>query len=215
VIRLINAPPYFYLTAAAISIISAIIIFTVGFFCYRAYKLTKDKKYLFFTAGFSLLSLGAIIGGLTHFMISLSSNFGRAIRMYDTGYFVYIFISLLAYSVLLSIYKKNKKYLIYTLAGIVFLIILVTNSAMVFNLTSFLIMAYATFLVYKQYKKGKSKNVLKVMYAFSLFSIQHLLFMLNEASRIFFILGHLALIIASIIFLTLILGNNKNDKSKK
>lgn len=62
-------PTWFYGIDTLFEVISLMVAFLVGYFGYKAYKLTNDKKYLYFASAFFIISVSFFIKIITNVVV--------------------------------------------------------------------------------------------------------------------------------------------------
>ena len=220
-----KGPTWFYGMDAVIQLFGAIVALTLAFYGYKAYKLSKDRKYLLFTIAFLLLSLDLIIYALlipaafayyTFYSDVYVGFLLQAARMLN---FLFIAATLLAYTLLIAVYSKIDRADTIALVSVMTIIIsgfiYRFQSFTGFNLVSVLLLTFIMAYTCHNCITRKTKSATSVFVAFILIALGHLFFVGAGISPVAFLLGHLLQLAgysSLLIGLIYMIGKKKNGK---
>ncbi len=202
----------FYAVSLGIKVFSMVVAFLIFYYGYKAYKLTKDRKFLYFGLGFLSL-LGAFVllgitliihtGALLFFNFNiLLSQYKDLINIYHLVYLVNMLLELAAYMIFIIVFLKiQRKDVILMLSTFVIALAVPSYywSYTYFNLVSILLLC---FIIYYQggiYSHRKSTNQFLVLLAFILLAVSHIfaiLVQIKDYSTLFYALQHLTQLLA-------------------
>ena len=181
---------------------SALVAFFISFFSYKAFRLTKEKKHLYFSIGFILLSLGLIMHSVGNLSIYLgikrclmNTLCSLSQRTLSIAYLSHILLTFLAYVTLILIYFKVKEKAIAVFAFVqAILLATLTYDSDMFNVVGFIFTLFIVYGTYRNYKSNKNINTKLALIAFSLISISHPLFISNNvlSAYVALFLGYLS-----------------------
>lgn len=198
-----------------IQVLGAVASLALSYYGYKSYKLTKEKKDLYFSLAFVFLSLNLFLYALIVPALYIYYNFYRDI---DPGIllpfsrllnFIFMFFTLNAYTLLVAIYTKLEKKSILILWSVFLFIIafysFIFSRFILFNLMAALLVLYISFYTLRNYSKKKTRNSMLVALAFILITAAHLFLALATYINLFSIVGHVLQFIAYIFLLTMLL----------
>ncbi|HLD10512.1 MAG TPA: hypothetical protein VJB89_00375 [Candidatus Nanoarchaeia archaeon] len=217
-----RGPIWFFGFDVAIEIILTLIVIGLVFYGYRAYKLTKEKKYFYFTAGFVIIVLDFIIHSfvnsyiyynlLVHNFCSVSCQMNTLLRLFGICFWIYAVINLLAYTILAITFTKSRWR--FEIFSSIFLLSIPTlyllRSFFILNLFAFLFLIPIIYVTYCNYHKKKSFDSYLVFGAFSFIFLSHLFYIFEFLSGIFYVLGLSSLFIGYSLLLYLLIRVKKN-----
>ena len=222
-----KGPAWFYGMDAVIQLFGAIVALTLAFYGYKAYKLSKDRKYLLFTVAFLLLSLDLIIYALlipasfAYYSFYSDVYVGVLLQFARLMNFVFITATLLAYTLLIAVYSKIDR--VDTIALVSVLTIIISGfiyryqSFTGFNLVSVLLLTFIMAYTCHNCVTRKTRSSTSVFAAFILLALGHLFFVGAGVSSIAFLLGHvlqLAGYLSLLVGLLYMIGKKKKWKEK-
>lgn len=214
-----HSPKWFYGTTLAIKALGIIIAFLIAYYGYKAYKITEEKRYYYFGIGFIALLVGFIITGIAliaHAIAVLFFNYGalalklqEIIPFYHLIYLAEILFFLIAYLMFIILYLDiNRKDIIYLLLFLVIAISIPAYSNFTyFHAISICLLGFIICHQVISYNYKKNKNLLMVIIAFSLLSISHLFFLLQQIptyANFFYVLANLVQLIAFLFLLIML-----------
>lgn len=220
-----KGPTWFYGMDAVIQLFGAIVALTLAFYGYKAYKLSKDRKYLLFSLAFFLLSLDLIIyailipAGFVYYSFYSGLYVGMLLQLARLLNFLFIAATLLAYTLLIAVYSKINRADTITLVSVLTIIIsgfiYRYQSFTGFNLVSVLLLTFIMAYTCHNCVTRKTRSSTSVFVAFILLALGHLFFVGAGISPVAFLLGHilqLAGYLSLLIGLLYMLGKKKNAK---
>lgn len=209
----------------AIQFFGALIALFIAIYGYKAYKLTKDRKYLYFGSAFGLLSFHLF---LFVSMIPALYVYYTYFRHIDPGVllsvshflnFIYMFITLMAYAVFVVIYAgMARRSLMLLLGSLVFALVMYSYiyiSFIGFNLVALLLLLFVIAYNAKNYIRKKKKGSSLVLSAFILIALGHLFFILEMFNSVFYVIGHIIQLIGYISLLVVVLRILKHGREKR
>jgi hypothetical protein len=206
-----------------------IIAFLIFYYGYKAYKLTQDKKYLYFGLGFLSL-LGAFVvlgitliihtGALLFFRFNLA-QYKDFIDIYHLIYLIDIILVLFAYMIFIIVFLKiQRKDVILML--LLFVVGLAVPSYIwsytYFNLVSIGLLGFIIYYQGSIYLNKKSVNQFLVLLAFILLAISHIVAIFQQIpgySTSSYIIVHVTQLLAFISLLGLVGMVSLNVRKKK
>ena len=214
-ITLTEQPQWFYSVIALIEILGIMTAFSISYLGYKAYKLMKDKRMLFFTLGFLFIGLNSA----AHAALNLILNFNFANVLLANRnhylllgglfgiYYFFIVAVMLAYTSFIIMYSKlEKKDIIFFLFLLTFLIgTFLFRSYYQFNLMSAVLLGFVVFYTGKNYFKKKSTNAFLVFASFTLMTLSHILVLAENLWSFVYLLRYLFLLIGFILLLSMML----------
>jgi len=199
----------FYLITSVTYSFSALMVFLVSYFAFRAYKMTKNKTHLFlflsfFVLGLGLISLSAVsIYIYTTWTLYKGSSVSINLISYR-GFTAYYIFSAISYILLTFIYlpKKFKMKL-----PILYVPLWYADSEN-FHIFSLILVGYVVFRSIINSVKKRNLDSYFVTFAFVSFFIFHLLLLLTPFSQNMYIIANAFLIIGSLSLLLMLIRVN-------
>lgn len=169
---------------ALIEFVSLLVTFAIGYYSYKIYKYSSDKKYWYFTMSFLFISLGFLIRAITNAEV----YFGRVgkvpildlqltsglLTAAKAGYITQLFLMLAGYMILVILSlkfedHKSSPLLLYLTA---ISAILGYKWVIAFHITSFVLLWYIAYHFYLNYtaKKSLPKALIFTSFLFILLS---------------------------------------------
>ncbi|HSU72644.1 MAG TPA: hypothetical protein VLJ21_02245, partial [Candidatus Binatia bacterium] len=168
------------------SILAAILITLVG---YRAYKLTKEPRFFYFSLAFGLISLSFIARAVTAGVVLsevggvvstvTQASFAAIESIFSIGRFFYFLFVLFAYLILfvLSMRLVNRRIiLLLSLFMILFAASAFSASALIFYLVSLFLLIFITWQYRDNYLVKRTPSTLLSTVAFALMVVEFVLF---------------------------------------
>jgi|TARA_Y100000031_G_scaffold151058_1_gene191534 hypothetical protein len=202
-------PKWFYGFDSIIESIAVIISVLLVYYSYRCFKLTREKKYLYFSTAFFSLTLGfiaKIVGVLTIYNPGITRTaIGSSVHQTFTNLtpyninaialVIHYFFMLLGFMILFLIISKltwkNQRVIVL----LVYFVFLATWISIIhyqlFYLTSFVLLLLITYSYYQNYNEIKSEKARFVLIAFSVLLISQALFIFIIYSRTIYVLAEL------------------------
>src|SRR3989338_1915437 len=220
-----RGPEWFYGIDVIIEIILTLIVLGLVVYGYKAYKLTKQKKFLYFFLGFLIIALDffihSIINAYVYYNIikfnycSLSCQLGSIKYLFYNCLIFYSIMHLFAYFLLSSMYIKFKnKFKIMFLLFTFFAIILYFRPYL-FNIFAILFLIPIVYYAYKNYYNNNNLKSKLVFMAFTSIILAHIFFFLEIKYIYFYVLGMATLLIGYSLLLYLLILVKKNGKKTR
>lgn len=216
--------------------ISLIIAFLIAAYSWKVYRMSSEKKFMYFSLAFILISLGFLFKLITHGTLYYSSlqkvadtvlmpltkggNYYRDL-FYRTGFFLEMISMLLGWLLIFFISQKSRSRLtkFYEISQIglfiylVGLISFVSNfEYFVFYLTSSVILGIIVLNYYKNYLTTQSRNSYLVMNSFLLVLLSQFFFVFVFVWKELYVLGEIFLLIG---FLSLLYTYRRITKTTR
>ena len=171
-VLVLNGPIWFRGIDTLFTLIFALITLLIMLLSNKAYRLTSEPKYKYFSLAFGSLFLGfSTLSLFTALLIThISTTLTNLIQQFDFVYLVHIFFVLLAYMALLIITLKiTDKRVITLLISLTTLFILFSyQHYLKFHLVSLLLLVFLTQQFYRNYQEKKNQNAKLVLVSFYL-----------------------------------------------
>jgi len=191
-IRFVFSPSWFFGIDSLFELVTVVVAMLVALYAHKVYKLTKEKRYRFFSYAFLLISVSYIIKILMDVSVYypttqifkigiftvITHTFARLDAFYAVGYFVLRFLLLLG---LLGIFlvlerKEDRKYA-FLLIYLAFVSALFGNYLYhIFHITTSLLLLLIFVYFYNNYMNYKSRNSFFVASSFFLIFVSQLIF---------------------------------------
>lgn len=216
-VTLVYSPLWFHgidIILEVFSILAAILITIVG---YKAFKLTRESKYFYFSLAFLLITLSFIARAITTGVV-LGQVSGGAVagatpalntieNIFSMGRFVYFLLVLFAYLILLALSMRiTNKRLIFLLS--IFMILFAASafgvSALVFYLVSLALLSFIAWQYRDNYLARRSSATLLTFIAFALMVFEFIAFIAADWYRPLVVGAYLLRLIAYVILLSMI-----------
>lgn len=193
--KIIFTPSGFLLADLLIELFSFIILVVFFFLSMRSYKLTKNKKSLLLGTGFFLIAFAELATILTKFVLyydtTFTQNVGRMIItyhvvksvdfIYEAGFFMQKFLTLLGLYVLYLMYNKTKpsKDLFLTVFFIVVSAAVSQIFYYVYHLSALIILLLILPNYLRIYQESEHSTTKMLIWAFSLLALSQFIFILS------------------------------------
>ncbi|MEK6874862.1 MAG: hypothetical protein AABX52_03890 [Nanoarchaeota archaeon] len=193
---IIFGPNWFFGIDSIFELISVITLLLIALYSNKIYNLTKDTKYKTMMSSLLFIASGMLLKILTNLSIYLS--IGKAIPtqyielLYDTGYFLSRYLYIIGLMMMLIILVLHiKEWRIRTLFGIFLLIAILFSyySYYVFHILSIILLILIVQHFYNNYTTRKTATSRCVFVSFLCLTIAHILFILVEYNRIFYVIA--------------------------
>lgn len=217
---LFNTPSWFNDYDLVFNIITFLITFLVTAYSYKIYKVSKERKYAYFSLSFLLISFAFVVkivllavsfysspNQLAEYTLSPITG-GSVVYgdlLYRAAYFLHMASTLGAWLLIFFISQKSRARLskFYEVAQIALFIYLITLISVVSNfkytvfyLTAAVILGMVVLNYYKNYlNKNKNKNALLVMVAFLLILLGQFFFIFVFVNNTLYLFGELFLLL--------------------
>lgn len=218
-------PSWLFGADIAIQLIGAIIALLISIYGYKLYKLSSTKTDLYFSLAFLLLGFSFFIYTFLVPAVYIYYNYFSAI---DPGIllkgshilnFIFIFLTLGAYTILNLVYSKIKNpnaiFTVFILILALDYFIYYSRSSLGLSIISALLTLLIALNVFKSYIIKKNKNTLFVVIAFALMTLANIFFGLGSYLNISFLFGHIAQLLGYSSLLIMLLRINYGHRKKK
>ncbi len=190
-----QGPQWFFGADASLEAFAAVIAFCVAFASLRVYRVTRERKYGFFTASMVLLTLSFLSRAITdalleELLFTIPSNISGMI--FFIGYVLHILLALTAYVLLVIItHKITDKSIIALLFLILVPSIMISGSYFLsFYGLSAILLAFVAFSYYQNYRKVCKASACLVFLSFLLLAIAQLLFLFEAVYDPLYVAAH-------------------------
>lgn len=180
----LHGPKWFFGADASLMAFAALIAFCVAFAAFRLYRMTRERKYAFFTASFVLLTFSFLARAATDTLLeglvySVPEYLAGFIFLY--GYVVHILLALTAYVVLIIITHKITDLRVIALLFFIMIpsMLLSGSYYLSFYGLSMILLAFIATAYYQNYKKVCSTASCLVFIAFVLLAFAQVQFLLE------------------------------------
>ncbi|MEK6868605.1 MAG: hypothetical protein AABX74_00120 [Nanoarchaeota archaeon] len=198
------SPRWFYGFDSVIELIAIIVSVLLVYYSYKCFKLTKEKKYLYFSTAFLSLTIAfisKIFGTLAFYRPSITSSTYQAFASLTPtdinalSFVIYFFFSLLGFMILFLIISKltwkNRR----VIALLVYFVFIATWISVIhyqlFYVTTFVLLLLITYSYYQNYMEIKSEKARFVTIAFGILLLSQGFFIFIIYSRIIYVLAEL------------------------
>lgn len=225
---LLRGPLWFLGVDAGFELFSVIVLALVFWLSFKAYKLTRDFKYKYFTAGFGALAIAFLSKAVTDLWLTLAFVVKRGIpppsqaienigEVFLAGYLVFIFMSLIAGVLLVtSTFKVRERRVLFLMALLVLTPFYLSASySTSFYLLSLIIYIFIALHFMQNFARRKSVASGLVAVAFSLIAVAQGMFLFDILKQKFYVVAHLAQLTGFMLLLVLLLKVLFYDRAKK
>lgn len=224
----LRGPLWFFGVDSAFEFFSFIAVALAFFFSFRAYKLTKDAKYKYFTAGFFALTIAFLSKAVTDLWLALAFVYKKGIappseaiekvgEVFLAGYLVFIFMSLIACVLLVaSTSKVKEKRLLVLMAILVLLPFYLTSSySKSFYLVSLIMYSFIAVHSIQNFSNKRTISSGFVASAFTLISLAQGMFLFDILKHKLYIVAHFSQLAGFVLLLSTLLKVLFYDRAKK
>ncbi|VVB81488.1 Uncharacterised protein [uncultured archaeon] len=190
-------PAWFFGADACLEALASVIAFFVALASFRVYRLTKERKYGYFTVSMVLLTLSFISRAVTDALmeeIVFKVPAGLVGSIFYIGYVAHILLALGAYLLLFIItHKLADKRVIALLFLILIPSLLLSGSYyMSFYGISALLLGFIALSYWQNYRKVCKLAACLVFVSFSLLTVAQILFLVESHLELFYVAAELA-----------------------
>jgi hypothetical protein len=203
-------------------LVAFVIALAVAYQALRGYRLTKQKTLWYVHFSFAVLSVGLLIDSVAGFFGIVARTLRGTVAFTASGYSVYFFAQLLAYSILIYAYVSQTRTLNTSTSPVLLASLFgfatlqgpgivggLLGSLVEYHPISEILLLFLVFYVAVQtgrnYSATKDRNAFLVFLAFLLLALSHLLFILQLVSPLLFVIGHLLQLSGFVSFLAMLL----------
>jgi hypothetical protein len=187
-VTLVYSPLWFHgidIVLEVFSVLAAVLITLVG---YRAYKLTKESKYFYFSLAFALITLsflaraittGVVLDQIANPGMLAAPSFDLVESIFSMGRFVYYILVLFAYLILLALSMRiTSKRLIFLLSlfMVMFAVSAFGNTPLIFYVVSLLLLGFIAWQYRDNYLAKRKSGALLSLIAFALMTLEFVMF---------------------------------------
>jgi hypothetical protein len=229
--ELVYSPAWFYGKDMIIDACSILVLFLIGFFSLRFYKINPAKKtYLWLGLSFFMISLSFIFKIFTNLRIYYDVDVARRIgdMMYSYELVKYtdilFYIGTLAHRILMllglyslySIYHEHSKSEAMFTAYLLVIIAIFTHSDYyIFHFTSLVLVALISWKYLQNYRKNKSQPSKLLAVSFGVLTLSHIMFCFVLLSQLLYVVAELVQLVGYIFLLITFIRVLKDGKKKK
>jgi len=178
---LLNGPYWFRGIDALFGLVYILVTLLIAAMSYKAFKLTNEKKYSYFSISFLLMSIAFFIYSLTNLILitHMSDTLNNLLTQFDFAFLVHMILIFAAYTLLLVVTLKiEQKKVIILLFTLMLLFSLFSYQYYIkFHLISLLLLFFLGHQFYTNYLEKKSKNPKLVFIAFYLLTCAQVFFL--------------------------------------
>lgn len=204
-------PVWFFKIDAGLDILLAVLGLIVSYYGLKLYRVSSKKSHFNLYLGFTVLSAGFLVNGITGIYAILNSRLtpqelmlGRIVNISNFGYWIYFATSIIAYVLFVSMYlQENRKS--------TFLPVVMTpfwfDYFSAFNVVSILLLSYVVFQTFVNWLDSRrNSNTFKVMAAFALLLGYHVLLAFSPFSELAYIAAHISVLLSFLLLIIMIRG---------
>jgi len=192
-ILLLNGPYWFRGIDALFGVIYIIVTLLIAAMSYKAYKLTEDKKYSYFSAAFALMSFAFFIYSLTTISLTthISNTLSDVLTQFDYAFLIHMILIFAAYTLLLVITLKieQKKVIILLFALMLLFTVFSYQYYIKFHIISFLLLFFLGHQFYTNYLEKKNRNAKLVFASFYLLASAQVFFLLMIYNQFLYVVA--------------------------
>ncbi|MEM2915948.1 MAG: hypothetical protein QXT19_01120 [Candidatus Woesearchaeota archaeon] len=202
---IVRGPEWFFGIDSLFEGFAAIALLLVILFSYKAYKLTKDKRYRTFGIAFGLMLTGIVARALADLCVYAKlSVHPLALMMLYAGYMGLTLVSIIVLFALTLKIKQRAPIVALLLVSLV-LVLLSSSYRLSFHSISVILLAFIAYHFIRNYLEKKSLSALLVCISFVLLTLTHAAFIVDIVKQRFYIIGHLLHLVAfGLLFVALI-----------
>jgi len=180
----LHGPQWFLGVDAALEALAAVIALLVALVAHKAYRLTGEKKYFYFTGSIYLLTLSFLSRAVTDAVVrQIFFEIPDSIAgiVFYLGYVVHILLAFVAYIILIAITHKiyDKRVLALLFLTLIPSLLLSGSYYRTFYGLSLIFLAFITLAYYQNYRKVNNLASFTVFVAFALLTLAQLQFLLQ------------------------------------
>src|SRR3990167_7916519 len=192
-ILLLNGPYWFRGIDALFGLIYILVTLLIAAMSYKAYKMTEEKKYVYFAAAFGLMSLSFIVYSLINLALTthISNTLSNILTNFDYGFLLHMLFMFAALTLLLVVTLKIEQRKVVIL--LFFLMLLFTAFSyqyyLKFHIVSFLLLFFLGHQFYTNYLEKKNFNAKLVFVAFYLLACAQVFFLAIIFNQNFYVVA--------------------------
>jgi hypothetical protein len=216
----IFGPSWFYGLDSSFEFIAMFITLFIALFTLRIYLLMRQRKYLYFTLSFVMISVSYFIRGATdwlaytHFLgkipnvTAAASKIAAIPTLHSFGFLFHIFLMLAGFMILVAVFMGITDFLTVSLmfTFAIILTALAQSKFMAFHLTLIVMLLFIIFHLIRNYQRTRTLNAFLVLYSMTALLAAQVFFMLITIGPFYYVVGHaLQLVGFLLLLLTMIL----------
>ncbi len=182
-ILVLNGPTWFWGIDVIFALVFTLVTILIALMSFKAYKLTKEPKYKFFSLSFILISLSFLVFSIFNSILifHLSDKINLLLSAFDFAFFIQVFLTLLAYMILIIItFKIKDPKVVSLLLALLLLFILFSHQyTLKYHLTSLVLLSFLSFQFFINYQEKQNKNSNLVFTSFYLLACAELFYIIN------------------------------------
>lgn len=180
-ILLLNGPYWFRGIDAFFGLGYILVTLLIAAMSYKAYKVTEEKKYSYFSAAFALMSLSFLVYSVLNIALTmhLSNALTALLTDFDYGFLLHMIFMFAALTLLLVVTLKieQKKVIILLFTLMLLFSIFSYQYYIKFHLISFLLLFFLGHQFYTNYLEKKNFNAKLVFISFYLLACAQVFFL--------------------------------------
>ncbi len=192
-ILLLNGPYWFRGLDALFGLVYILVTLLIAAMSYKAYKLTEEKKYSYFSAAFGLMSLGFLVYSLTNLALTthISDQLNQMLSTFDFAFLIHMILIFAAYTLLLVITLKiqQKKVIILLFSLMLLFTAFSYQYYLKFHIISFLLLFFLGHQFYTNYLEKQNRNAKLVFISFYLLTCAQVFFLVMIYNPIFYVVA--------------------------
>ncbi|HII14764.1 MAG TPA: hypothetical protein HA362_00465 [Nanoarchaeota archaeon] len=218
----INGPAWFYTIDSVFQIIFAVVMLLIAGFSYKAYRLTEERKYKYFSAGFFMTALGFLFLSFSNLLVYLGIYDGILSRFNELNvanlvYFIHIALMLTGYTLLLVVAMKlQQRRLIALMFAFLFLFALFSYQYYLkFHLIALMLLAFMAWQFYENYREKKTLNSGLVFSSFYLLALAELFLLAMIFMPTLYVVGHAVQLLGYGLLLAVFINVEKHTRKSR
>ena len=217
-ILLLNGPYWFRGIDALFGLVYILVTLLIAAMSYKAYKLTEDKKYSYFSTAFGLMSLGFLVYSLTNLALTthLSNTLSNVLTEFDFAFLLHMILIFAAYTLLLVVTLKieQKKVIILLFSLMLLFTIFAYQYYLKFHIISFLLLFFLGHQFYTNYLEKKNKNAKLVFVSFYLLACAQVFFLVMIYNSTFYIIADILQLLGFVVLFYMFLRILQHGRKK-
>ncbi|HIH15580.1 MAG: hypothetical protein QT08_C0015G0031 [archaeon GW2011_AR17] len=203
-ILLLNGPYWFRGIDALFGLIYILVTLLIAAMSYKAYKMTEEKKYVYFAAAFGLMSLSFIVYSLINLALTthISNTLSNILTNFDYGFLLHMLFMFAALTLLLVVTLKieQKKVIILLFTLMLLFTAFSYQYYLKFHIVSFLLLFFLGHQFYTNYLEKKNFNAKLVFVSFYLLACAQVFFLaMVYFNPIFYVVGNILQLLGFVI----------------
>ncbi len=188
---IVRGPEWFFGIDSLFEGFAAIALLLVTLFSYKAYKLTKDRRYRTFGIAFGLMIVGIVARALADLCVYADlSVHPLALMALYAGYMGLTLVSIIVLFALTLKIRQRAPVIALLLVSLV-LVMLSASYRLSFHSISVILLAFIAYHFIRNYFEKKSLSALLVCISFVLLTLTNVAFIVDIVKQRFYIIGHL------------------------